>query len=464
MNRTLLRGVAKADGEFPKRLVIFWNPQGNCSALDNDYAPNQVEPFWPEGNERDFDLRYDPASPSAGRILAPLAPHKDDLLIMRGFSQENTVRSVSDYCDFMVSDGNHGTGTRDILTATCPFINGEGRQFGGGPSIDQYIASALGGETPRDSMVLTCGGARGGHRGFISYSAANTPIAPMSPSAAYLNAFGSSIDGDERRLLALQDRRASALDLIRSDAARLRARLPRSQREQFDVHLEAIRTIERDLGRTQVCDGGDAPPDDRNYFPGHFQQQARIVAASIACDISRIFTVMAASGGGDSAADLRFFDPTWEMNYHSTGHANGGTVADSNVTGTPQERRQSIEVMVRVSEFYAQWIADLITELKAIPEGEGSVFDNTILVWCTEMSNGNHGFEQWPWVVAGGGWKFNSGYYWNEITPKYSRDQRSGDILTAVAQGMGVDTQQFGSDFHSGIAPERYAHLWSPNV
>lgn len=465
LDRRLLRSVAKADGEFPKRLIVFWNPQGNCSALDNDYAPNGMGPMWPDGNGRDFDLRYDPASPTPGRILAPLAPHQDDLLIMRGFNQPTGVHQLSPHCGLEISDGNHGIGTRSVLTGVCPTVSDDGRQWGGGISIDQYVANALAGETPRDSMVMTCGGTKGGHRGFISYSGANTPVVPLSPNAAFLNAFGSTIDGDQQRLQALRAQRGSALDLIRGDAARLRARLPRSQREMLDVHLEAIRTIERDLGRTTVCERGDEPPDSRDYFPNHFRQNASIVAAAIACDVSRVFTVMAASGGGDSCADLRYFDPTWEMNYHSTGHATGGTVADSAVTGTAEERRHSFEVMTRVSEFYAQWISDLITELKAMPEGTGSVFDNTIIVWATEMSNGNHGSNQWPWVVAGGGWKFNTGTYWNAVTPNYSQDYRYGDLLTAVAQGMGVETDGFGDrEFHGGIDPSQYTNLWSPGV
>lgn len=464
LERGLGGGVAAADGEMPKRLIIFWNPQGNCSAQDDSFASNGLSPIWPEGFGADFDLSYDPAAPTPGRILAPLAPHQQDLLVMRGFNQPHGNHRVTPHCGFEISDGSHGFGTRSVLTAVCPYVAENGSQFGGGISLDQLVARELGADTPRSSMVLTCGGhSNGNHRGFISYTGANAPVVPLGPQDAYLNAFGSTIDGDQARIAAIRARRGSALDIIRAEAARLRRRLPASEREKLDTHLEAVRSLERDLDRTATCQVDPLGSTDQ-HFPDHFRQQAKTIAAAVACNVSRVFTVMAASAGGDSSADLRYFDPTWPTNYHSTGHATSGNTGDPEVTGDPAQRRQAIEVMTRVSEFYAQWIADLITELKAIPEGDGNAFDNTIILWATEMSNGDHGINEWPFVVAGGGWKFQNGNYWNHVAEPYSYDYRYGDLLTAVAQGMGLDIERFGDVLHSAEDPSIYSHLWTPGV
>lgn len=449
---------ARAQDGSPRRLIVFWNPQGNCSGLDTDYAPDRIDPLWPEGNGRDFDLSFDPSAPTPGRILAPLQRHRDDLLLMRGFNLVGGTYT-REPCGIDTPDGTHGFGEMVALTAACPYGDGS---FAGGVSIDQYVASQIGEATPRPSMVLTCGGTKRGRRGVISYSGPNMPVVPMDPQAAYLSAFGGAVGADRARMAELRSRRGSALDLIRDDTARIRRRLPASERDTLDAQLNALRLLERDFDSDRVCETG-AFTDPGDHFPGHFQRQARTVAAAIACDVSRVFSVMAASGGGDTSGNLRFFDPEWTTNYHSSGHASGG---NSDGGGDAADtRRRAFEVMVRISEFYARWIADLIDALKAIPEGSGSAFDNTLIVWATEMAHGNHGNHQWPWVIAGGGWKFTNGYYWNQPgASRFSTEYMFGDLLTAIAQAMDIPTERFGHDAFSNGDPDSYSHLWSPGV
>jgi len=428
--------------------------------MDTSYLPHGLEPLWPEGYGRDFTLDFDPAAPTPGRILAPLAPHQGDMLAIRSINQPLTVHQFEDRniaaCGENVGDGAHGTGTMLALTAGCAISrDGEG-QFGTGPSIDQHVARELGAETPLSSMVLTCGGSKGNHRGFISYDAGG-PIPPMGPEDAYYAAFGSAVGADDARLAALREQRRSALDLIREDAGRIRRRLPADARAQMDAHLESLRALERGYDSARLCEPSTFV-DPGDHFPGHFERQAQTVAAAIACDVSRVFCVMASSGGGDSSGNLRYFDPEWTTNYHSTGHASGGS-ADGG--GDDSEvRRRAGEVMIRVSEFYAQWVSDLITALKAIPEGTGSVFDNTVILWATEMSNGNHKWHQWPWFVFGGGWHFTNGWYENAPTSDVYERTYFGDLLAAVAQSMVVHTPQFGVDIHTSGNPDAYSHLW----
>ena len=440
----------------PKRLVIFWNPQGNCSGLDLAYAPGGIDPLWPEGNKRAFSLAYDKNSPTSGRILAPLERHKDDLLLIRGLNLP-TGHEHEKACGHVNADGAHGFGVMCALTGACSYKSPDGgSEVGGGISIDQFVANRVGAETPRPSMVLTCGGTKNNRRGFVSYTGPNAPVVPMGPAAAYQYAFGNAVNQEGPKLAAIRARRASALDLIREDASRIRRRLPAQERQKMDAHLDALRLLERDFDATLSCDPVpfDAP---EKHFPGHFQAQARTIAAAIACDVSRVFCVMASSGGGDTSSSLRHFDADWTTNYHSTGHASGG---NSDGGGESRDtRRRAFEIMVRISEFYASWIAELIDALKAIPEGTGSAFDNTVLVWATEMSHGNHGNHQWPWIVAGGRWHFENGYYWNApTTSPYDQKHAFGDLLTAIAQAMEVPTTQFAG-FSNGN-PDAYAHLW----
>ena len=444
--------------EIPKRLVIFWNPQGNCSGLDTDYAPHGLDPLWPTGNGRDFHLGYDPAAPTPGRILAPLARHRDDLLLMRGFNLPTGQYTVTP-CGTEVPDGAHGFGSMCGLTAACP---AEGGDLGGDISVDQLVARHIGEDTPRPSMVLTCGGTSRNRRGYISYNGPGDPVPPMDAEMAYRSAFGESVGADQARMAEL---RAPDEEAPWTSSAPTRRAFGGDSRRRSGTRwtrtCNALRLLERDFDRDLLCES-DPFTDPGNHFPGHYQRQARTVAAAIACDVSRVYSIMGASGGGDSSGDLRYFDPDWVPNYHSTGHASGGNSDEGNVGA---DRRHAYEMMIRVSEFYANWVAELIDALKAIPEGGGTAFDNTVILWATEMSHGNHGNHQWPWIVAGGGWKFTQGYYWNQPSDSpYATDFMYGDLLTAVAQAMGVPIERFGNDAFSKNDPSLYSHLWTPGV
>ncbi len=436
--RTIAAGPSPSG---PRRLLIFWNPQGNCSGL----PVNGVDAFWPTGTEKDFKL---------SRILAPLERHKKDLLLLKGFNDWATM--ARPLCSPIVSDGEHGFGTMCRLTNTCPTTASVGgaapRQWGGGISIDQAISQTVGADTPRPSLELIgSANKNSNHRGFISYSGAGRPVIPQaSPLGAYDSLFGGStgLAGDPARVKALRAMRKSSLDHILSEIARVRSRLPASERAKMDGHFEAVRVLERDLddrAPTVSCDRQRPPfpADPIPTFPTRHELHFRTIAAAFACDLTRVATFMAASGGGDTAPDLRAFMPDWQTNYHSTGHASGGNSDGGGNNAAVRDR--ALEVMIRVSTYYADQLAKFVDALKAIPEGAGTVFDNTVILWCSEMSHGNHGNSSVPYVVIGGGWHLRTGRFLDLPTySKYDFSNKSGTPLVLMANAMGLPISSFG--------------------
>jgi hypothetical protein len=96
----------------------------------------------------------------------------------------------------------------------------------------------------------------------------------------------------------------------------------------------------------------------------------------------------------------------------------------------------------------AQKLADLIALLKSVPEGEGSLFDSTLILWCGQIGWGSHDLERLPWVVCGSlQGHFKTGRYLK--LPKNPRSRRGmphNDLFVSLAQAMDLsDVTTFGN-------------------
>ena len=60
---------------------------------------------------------------------------------------------------------------------------------------------------------------------------------------------------------------------------------------------------------------------------------------------------------------------------------------------------------------YARYVAELADKLDAIPEGNGTMLDHTIILWVSELAHGGHGHDGWLVVMVGGGQRFRTGRY-----------------------------------------------------
>jgi hypothetical protein len=440
---------AHADFSVPRRLLVFWQPQGTIQ-----------ESFWPRATGGGL-VPIDAGS-LAGTTLEPLARHAADILPLRGYHD-----AYHRLCD-EERDGQHGKGARMRLTNTC--MPGESA---GGISIDQEIANVLEGSTARRSLAVT-GRAVGNSRGAISFRGAHQPVWPLdSPLEVYRQLFGETTTGEgTTRADALRAIRHSALDVVRGDAERLRSRLPAAERWKMEGQLEAVRSLERALGGPAPACLRETPsiPAELDTWgllsdaqPGKHALMLRAVAAAFSCDVTRVATVMATSGGGDFDT-LGYFDPAWSrVGYHGAGHEAGFLIdpysADP-MEGLPFGRAECYAMMERVARYYAQLIAETIDLLKSIPEGEGTLFDHTLIVWTNEMAHGNHGNENIPWVLCGGRWALRTGNMLDlsAAAPEPHRSppvNMAGDILISIAHAMGHPIPTFGrADWCRGPVPE----------
>jgi hypothetical protein len=103
----------------------------------------------------------------------------------------------------------------------------------------------------------------------------------------------------------------------------------------------------------------------------------------------------------------------------------------------------------KIYAWHAEQLAYLIQRLKQVPEGNGSLFDNTAILYCSEMSNGSHNSTNIPFLLAGtAGGRFRNGAFFDETNA--AKGERTtyrwnNDLLAAIGKGYGLEIDSFGS-------------------
>jgi hypothetical protein len=199
------------------------------------FWPNGCNPrtWTPQGQGKDFEL-----SP----ILAPLARHKDDVLILTQLSNRGTFTGDGHY----VKDAAWLTGTT-IRRTTGSDLNA------GGISLDQLAAQRIGVLTPIPSLELSVEPVTTGvdtnvgytrlYGSHISWSSPTTPVArEINPKLAFDRLFRSA-SGAGRQAGRDDDR--SVLDLVADDARALRDRIGQDDRRKLEEYLDSVRAVEK---------------------------------------------------------------------------------------------------------------------------------------------------------------------------------------------------------------------------
>ena len=438
--RTVLRGLGGAAIGLPLLDVMRSDAQAGCGSdcpkrLIIMYTPNGTigKNFWPEGTEDDFTL-----SP----ILTPLADHKQDLLVLGGIDMLSSHSGPGDA---------HQKGTGQCLTATellegdFPGDAGLSAGWAGGISIDQEVANHIGKETPfaaRERGVATPGA---DIRSRISYRGAGQPLPPEnSPYAAYERLFGDAI-ADPLAVERRAARRRAVLDSVSEEHKALRDQLGGDDREKLENHLLAVEEIRTRLDQAVISFEGACQPLDMGEIidpklvvnmPLVGQLQMDLIAMAMACDVTRVATLMWTQSTADHV--LSFVDPEIVEGHHSLAHK-----GDEDTVKVAQN--------TKINTWYAQQVAYLINRLKSIPEGDGTVFDNTVIFWTNEQAKGNnHDRHKMPYLLAGSaGGYFNTGRY-------VTQDSETGHnkLLVSLLNSMGIEAEEFGNpEFGTGPLP-----------
>jgi hypothetical protein len=413
----LVPGRARAAGSapFPKRLVILFSPNGT--------------------NQADFFGSGDAKSLTLGPILQPLASHKNDLIVVDGIDVPAAIASPGD---------PHGAGVGCLLTGKklqsgtlFPSSNGgAGSGWADNISIDQLIALSIG-TTPVRSLELAGKRCDSSLWTRMSYRGPADPVTPEAdPQRVWDRLFAAP------RILG---HRKKILDNVRKELSALGAKLSGDDARKVQQHLDAVTSLQARVGATTGSQAKAPPrptvaqtstvavgasgqqeanaPGDVD-FPKILKAHLDLVVGALACDLTRVATVMMAPAASNLV-------PSW-LSF------NGAPITEGHADLSHASASDSAAQMklTLINTWYAQQIADFIANLKAIPEGAGTLFDSTLIVWLNELGSGSvHSHTRLPVLLAGSAQGFfRTGRYVNVPSGTYSMN----DVLVSVANAMGV--------------------------
>ncbi len=397
----------RAQEVMPLRLLLVFSPNGTIQ-----------DEFWPVAGETESDF-------SLGRITKPFEPFKDRLLFLKGLSI--LVRDLG-------PGGPHQKGVGGLFTNNQlqegEFVDGDGSRSGwaDGISVDQEISRHIGQQSYLPSLELGVRAMEPEVRGRISYAGPGNPMPPVnSPLAAYERLFAGFSDVDE----SLRGTRMSVMDTVQQQYAALGSRLSAVDRVKLEQHADLIRGIERRMNiavDTSVCQQPELPPDieadSESTMPEVSRLHRQLLTAAFSCGLTRIASLQFST----AVNDIRMPWVESTGSGHALSHA-----GDSNDDAT--------EERIRRQNWMAQELADLMADLDAIPEGGGTVLDNTLIVWANELGVGNaHTHSNIPFLLAGGA---NSMLRMGRFV-QYPDDTNHGALLVALLNAMGVDADGFG--------------------
>jgi len=388
------------------------------------YVPNGVhmEDWCPKQEGANFELPW---------ILEPLAPFRDDLLILSGLAQHNG-EALGD------GAGDHARALSTFLTGVHP-LKTDGANIHVGVSADQVAARKIGNATRLPSLEL--GIERGGQSGNCDsgYSCAyssniswRSPTMPMAkevnPRAVFDRLFaGRSGDGTTGDRQRRELYRKSILDFAIEDAQSLRGRLGLNDRRKLDEYLTSIREVEQRLGRAdspsaETAKGLARPGGIPQDYREHVHLMFDIMALAFQTDSTRICSFMYANEGSTRPY------PTIGVpeGHHDLSHH----------AGDPKKH----EKIRKINRFHIEQFAHLMGKLKAIREGEHSLLDNISMVYGSGLSDGNrHNHDDLPVLLVGkGGGTLKTGRH-----IKYS-PQPLNNLYLSLLDNIGVPTDRLG--------------------
>ncbi|RIK73407.1 MAG: hypothetical protein DCC67_17950 [Planctomycetota bacterium] len=417
--RTMLRGVGVSMalpwleslnvwGDEPPRGEPASQPPVRMAIL---FAGNgfHSQQWWARGEGAAMEL---------GQVLAPLVPHREKLLFIRGLFNAEALK------------GNiHSSQTGNLLSGAPLAAGGDIRS---GTSVDQVVAQHYARSTKTPSLVLACEKSNPSvHKNYsmlysshISWSSPTTPTPlELYPALAFDRLFKDDVQRGDM----------SVLDAVLDDAARVRRDVSRTDQQKLDEYLDSVRDVEQRIeraGRRGELQGwrptlaGPNIPRPPEGVPQDIAEHMRLMCDILVLGFQTDATRVATLKLNNDHSSLRF--PHLGVDYmihHLLSHSD-----------TPD--------WLKVNQFFLEQVAYIASKLDAIQEGERTLLDNSMLLFCSSMLTGGHDATQLPVVLLGGG----GGAIRGGRVLDYSgrEDRQMCRLYLSMLARMNVKLQRFG--------------------
>jgi hypothetical protein len=421
--RTFLRGAGVSvalpllDAMIPARTALAQTAAAPKPKMAFVYFPHGaiMDQWTPSTEGRDFAIQP---------ILEPLTDFRDKLTIVSGLENRHANGPV------------HAITPGTWLSGVAPRVSHDPY---GGVTADQVAAAHIGQDTPLPSIEVAteetksigagvCDRNYGCSYGAtISFRTPSTPL-PMefNPRKLFQRLFGQGDTPAEREALATQY--TSILDLVAAEAADLKRSLAPRDQSMVGDYLESVREIERRVQKMEAQDLShidlpDAPVGIPVSFDEHLNLMFDMIALAFQANLTRVATfMMAAEVSNMTYNNLGISDAFHPLSHH-------------------QNNPSKMERLVRIQNYHTSVFARFVRTLSELPDGDGSMLDNAILLYGSNMSNSNaHNHFPLPSAIVGGG----CGKLRGNLHLKVADRTPVSNLMLTVLQRAGVPVESHG--------------------
>jgi Protein of unknown function (DUF1552) len=386
--RTFLRGVGATvalpllDAMIPSMTAYAQTPAAPVRRLGFVYIPmgSDITRWTPAGEGG--------ALTDLSATLSPLEPVKKHITVLSNMELRNAY------------PGTHATSNAAFLSAAKAKWT-ESSDYYLGTTVDQIAAKQMGQATQLPSLELAMdlmevvGQCDNGYacvyQNNLSWSSPTTPLpSEAHPRVVFERLFGEGGSAAQRQ--AALRRRASLLDWVRDDIARIQRQLGAADRTKVAEYLETVREVERRIQKAEAQAGENVLPEDLDRpvgVPASYGDHARLMfdlqVLALQGDITRVITFqLARETSNRTYNEIGVADP-----HHPTSHHGGDP--------------EKIAKIAKINQFHVSLFAYFLEKLGSVSEGNGTLLDNALYLYGSGMGNPNvHNHVDLPIVVAGG--------------------------------------------------------------
>ncbi len=388
------------------------------------YVPNGMD-------VRNWNLDYEGKLGELSRIMKPLEPFTKDILVL-GNLTHNNGRALLD------GPGDHGRCCGSYLTGMQPRKTMV--DIKAGISCDQIVANQIGNKTRFPSLELGLEDARQAGDCDSGYSCAYTnnlawrsetqPLPPvLDPRALFERLFGNGIALSPEARARQSKYRRSILDFVTSDTKKLEINLGPTDKRKLEEYLSSIRSIERQLEKAEKDNAQIDPKMPKPYgvpadFAEHFKLMTDMLTVALQADLTRVFTFLVTREGTSRAyRELEIPDGHHPLTHH-------------------QNKPELMEKVSRINTYHVKQFAGWIEKLKSIQEGDGTLLDNSMIVYGAGLTDGNkHNHEDLPTLLAGHG---GDNYIKTGRRINYRKETPMSNLFLSMMDRMDVHGEHFG--------------------
>jgi len=403
---------------IPNRFVFVVKSSG---IIPDGITPDALKGKDSSGSLFSQDLK-DVALPSSMRALEPL---KDQLSIVQGLSGKMCRGGHSSWFGMMgvyMTGGEFDAGA--IIRATA---DAELAKLN--PAPFNHLGLAIKGK----ALSSDYGGTM--YPGITAVGPGQELPFHGSPDIAYEQLFGSAVSsnsGSEKRFKM----QGNLLDFMVGDIKKVTEAIPSSEHGKMDAYLHAfeelqVRHSKLSSMKEQVAANAPGYSDKFTSMVEEVRQEAHfdLATAALIAGLTNVVTIRLDN------VDMTYKRLGIDQHNHGIGH-NEGTKSQSHY-------REIIQ------QHHSELLATMATKLRAVPEGDGNMLDNTMIIFLSDSSDNHHGSGmEWPYlIVGGGGGKLKlPGRYLRY--PKYGETgcRTIGDWWTTLLNAYGNPIKYYGNE------------------